>query len=62
MATLRKARLADARKLSGIAEATFRAAFGAVNAPEPMQRHCETSYAEWIQARDMQSRDGHAGK
>lgn len=55
--TIRRARLGDAKALSQIAEATFRATFGAMNTPEHMDRHCETSYAERIQAAEISNPD-----
>lgn len=43
----------DARQLAEIAEATFRATFAAVNAPEHMALHCRNSYGVELQAREI---------
>lgn len=51
--TIRKAGPGDALPLSRLAEATFRATFGAVNSAENMARHCEASYGEGIQALEI---------
>jgi ribosomal protein S18 acetylase RimI-like enzyme len=51
--SIRKAHARDARKLSEIAEATFRATFGAMNAAEDMELHCRSSYGEDIQAAEI---------
>ena len=51
--SIRKARSRDARKLSEIAEATFRATFGPMNTAEHMELHCRSSYSEDIQAAEI---------
>ncbi len=43
----------DARALAGLAERTFRDAFGAKNTREDMDAHCAASYGEPIQAREI---------
>ena len=53
MSSIRKANREDARLVSEIAEATFRAAFAAMNTAEHMDLHCRTSYAEHIQAAEI---------
>ncbi|OOG51107.1 GNAT family N-acetyltransferase [Rhodanobacter sp. C01] len=53
MPTVRKAHIGDAKALSEMAEATFRATFGAVNTAEHMELHCRTSYSEQIQAAEI---------
>lgn len=53
MSTIRKARLGDAKGLSEIAEATFRATFGSMNTAEHMELHCRSSYGERIQATEI---------
>ena len=53
MPMLRKARAGDARELSGLAEATFRATFGAMNTVEHMELHCQRSYGERVQAAEI---------
>ncbi len=53
MPMVRKARAGDAGKLSELAEATFRATFGAANTAEHMERHCRCSYGERIQAAEI---------
>jgi len=51
--SIRKAHSRDAKKLSEIAEATFRATFGAMNTAEHMEIHCRSSYSEDIQAAEI---------
>jgi diamine N-acetyltransferase len=53
VATVRRAQVGDAGKLSEIAEATFRSAFGAMNTAEQMQLHCRNRYGEKIQAEEI---------
>lgn len=53
MTTIRKAKLADAARLSEIAEATFRDTFGSMNTAGHMQLHCDANYAESIQAAEI---------
>jgi ribosomal protein S18 acetylase RimI-like enzyme len=53
VSSIRKANREDARLVSEIAEATFRAAFAAMNTAEHMDLHCRTSYAEHIQAAEI---------
>lgn len=50
MPLIRRACLRDAGMLSALAEATFRATFGAMNTAEHMAIHCRGSYGEEIQA------------
>jgi ribosomal protein S18 acetylase RimI-like enzyme len=50
---VRKAHGCDAKKLSELAEATFKATFGALNTAEHMELHCQTSYGEQIQAAEI---------
>lgn len=51
--TIRKAHANDAKALSEMAEATFRATFGAMNTAEHMDHHCRVSYGEQIQAAEI---------
>lgn len=53
MPTIRKAHPGDARELSKVAEATFRATFAALNTSEHMELHCRTSYGERIQGAEI---------
>jgi GNAT superfamily N-acetyltransferase len=53
MPSIRKAHIGDAKALSEIAEATFRATFGAVNTAEDMELHCRSSFGEPIQAAEI---------
>lgn len=53
MPSIRKAHSRDAKKLSEVAEATFRATFDAMNAAEHMELHCRSSYGEKIQAAEI---------
>ena len=53
MPTLRTARPGDAKALAELAEATFRAAFGATNAREHMDLHCRDRFGESIQAAEI---------
>jgi diamine N-acetyltransferase len=50
---IRKAQSRDAERLSEIAEATFRAAFDAMNTAEQMNLHCARNYGEQIQAAEI---------
>ena len=54
---IRKANSSDARKLSQLAEATFREAFAAMNTAENVDHHCRTSYSEPIQAAELSRAD-----
>jgi ribosomal protein S18 acetylase RimI-like enzyme len=47
---IRNARVEDAKALAQLAEATFRAAFGAMNAPANMDLHCRGNFAAPLQA------------
>lgn len=53
MPTVRKARAGDAKELSRLAEATFRATFGAMNTVEHMELHCQRSYGKRMQAAEI---------
>ncbi len=53
MPTIRRAEAGDARRLAELAERTFRDTFEATNDPANMRLHCETSYGEAIQAREI---------
>jgi diamine N-acetyltransferase len=53
MPIIRKANRTDAKKLSQLAERTFRDTFGAMNTAEDINRHCRTSYSESIQAAEI---------
>ena len=57
MVNIRKAEISDAKRLSLIAEETFRATFGSANSVEDMERHCKSSYSEAIQADEISSSD-----
>lgn len=50
---IRKASRGDAGQLARLAEATFRAAFGATNTSEDMDLHCRTRYSEVIQSGEI---------
>jgi ribosomal protein S18 acetylase RimI-like enzyme len=51
--TTRIAHIDDAKALSEMAEATFRATFGAMNTAEHMELHCRSSYGEQIQSAEI---------
>ena len=53
MPTIRKARISDAKVLAELAETTFRATFGTMNAVEHMELHCRSRYGEQIQAAEI---------
>jgi diamine N-acetyltransferase len=53
MPDIRRAHRGDAGPLAGIAEATFRATFGAMNTASDMDVHCRRSYGESIQAAEI---------
>lgn len=55
MVTIRKAQPGDARALAEVAEATFRAAFGAQNSVEYVEIHCQSNYGEALQAAEIVS-------
>ena len=57
MPVIRRAAQDDARGLAELAEATFRASFGAMNTPGHMDRHCRSTYAEDIQAAEIADPD-----
>ncbi len=59
MARVRIADLSDARELAQLAEKTFRDAFAAQNTAENMDVHCQSTYGEDIQAREISSADYH---
>jgi diamine N-acetyltransferase len=50
---VRKANRTDALQLSQLAEQTFRETFGAMNTAENMDRHCQASFGEPIQAAEI---------
>lgn len=50
MSAIRRAQLGDAKALSQAGEATFRAAFGALNTPGNMDLHCRNNFGEPIQS------------
>jgi diamine N-acetyltransferase len=52
-ASVRRAQVRDATGLSEVAEATFRAAFGAMNTAEQMDLHCRIRYGEKIQSAEI---------
>jgi diamine N-acetyltransferase len=54
---IRRAVPADAHLLAELAELTFRDTFGAMNAPQDMNLHCEVNYGEAIQAQEISSPD-----
>lgn len=53
MPDIRTARPEDAKALALVAEATFRAAFGPMNEPGDIDRHCRDSFGERIQAAEI---------
>jgi len=53
MYSIREARPSDARPLSKMAEATFRATFAGMNTPENMDAHCRASFGESLQAAEI---------
>jgi diamine N-acetyltransferase len=53
MPTIRHATISDAPQLAQLAEATFRATFAAMNTAEDMELHCQTSYSEALQIREI---------
>lgn len=53
MPSLRKASRNDAKRLSELAEGTFRETFGSLNTAENMDLHCQASYGEVIQAGEI---------
>ena len=57
MPTIRRAHRLDAKKLSALAEETFRDTFAAVNTPEDLALHCRTSYSEAIQEEEISNPD-----
>jgi diamine N-acetyltransferase len=54
---VRRADRGDAKPLSAIAEATFRATFSALNTPEDIDLHCRSNYGEEIQASEIADPD-----
>lgn len=57
MPTIRRAHAGDAGRLSEVAEATFRATFGATNTTEHMELHCRSSYGAHIQSAEIADPD-----
>ncbi len=53
MPVVRTAHAGDASRLAELAEPTFRAAFAAMNTPESVRLHRETSHGEATQARGI---------
>ena len=53
MPVIRKADQSDAKKLSEIAERTFRDTFTAMNDAEDVNRYCRATYSESIQAAEI---------
>lgn len=53
MITIRAAILSDAKRLAELAETTFRETFAEQNNPQDMQLHCQSSFAESIQAAEI---------
>lgn len=53
MPSIQIANSRDAKRLSEIAEATFRATYEAMNSAEHMELHCQSSYGEQIQAAEI---------
>lgn len=53
MRGIKTARLSDARKLSELAEATFRDTFSWCSTPENMDSHCQSSYGVEIQSQEI---------
>jgi ribosomal protein S18 acetylase RimI-like enzyme len=54
---MRRADRGDAKRLSAIAEETFRATFSAHNTPEDIDLHCRNNYGEEIQASEIADPD-----
>lgn len=52
-ATIRKANPGDAERLAGVAEQTFREAFGPLTAAEEMSIHCRARFGEAVQAGEI---------
>jgi ribosomal protein S18 acetylase RimI-like enzyme len=50
---IRHANAADAKKLSVLAEETFRTTFGSMNTVEDMRLHCTSSYSETLQLAEI---------
>jgi ribosomal protein S18 acetylase RimI-like enzyme len=57
LTNIRRADRGDAKRLSAIAEATFRATFSALNTPEDIDLHCHNNYSEEIQASEIADPD-----
>ncbi|MGH8677261.1 MAG: hypothetical protein ACREUQ_02770, partial [Burkholderiales bacterium] len=53
MYAIRKALPGDARALAEVAESTFRATFGAMNAAGHMAKHCRNQFGESIQSTEI---------
>jgi len=53
MHAIRNANIADAKRLSILADKTFRDTFEAFNTAEDMKLHCESHYSETIQANEI---------
>ncbi len=54
---IRKANISDAKRLSQIAEETFRITFSAMNTASNMNAHCARSYSEAIQSAEISDPD-----
>ena len=59
MLIIRTAELRDAKELAVLAESTFRETFAAMNTPENMDVHCQASYSEALQAKEISSTSMH---
>jgi ribosomal protein S18 acetylase RimI-like enzyme len=57
LTNIRRADRGDAKRLSAIAEETFRATFSALNTPEDIDLHCRNTYSEEIQASEIADPD-----
>ena len=57
LTNIRRADRGDAKRLSAVAEETFRATFSAFNTPEDIDLHCRNTYSEEIQASEIADPD-----
>jgi ribosomal protein S18 acetylase RimI-like enzyme len=57
MTYIRRADRGDAKRLSAVAEATFRATFSSHNTREDIDLHCRNTYSEEIQASEIADPD-----
>lgn len=57
LTNIRRADLGDAKRLSTIAEETFRATISALNTREDIDLHCRNTYSEEIQASEIADPD-----